>query len=99
MIQGLPFLFMRRRQIVENGETRFETVYVVKQTRCHDYRHYPSGWMDDPLLGSSETDEDLVFVPDVDFTEHVFVFDGPDAQAEEQKALAKMKELWSRVTI
>lgn len=99
----IPFLFMRNRTctpengLVPNSGTGKHRIFVVKLTRCIDYKHYNSSWMDDPILGDGIDVDDEVFVPDVDVTEETFVFDGPDAAVEEQKAFAKMRELWAQV--
>ncbi len=101
----IPFLFMRIRKctpengLVPNTSNGKHCLFVVKLTRHSDYKFYNSSWMDDPILGEGKTDDDAVFVPDVDITEQTFVFDGPDASVEEQKAYAKMKELWAEVSL
>lgn len=105
---GYPFMFVRRRRVTkENGlkangiGTKFRVTHVVMLTSSWDLVHYNSSWMDDPVLGDSRTDDDLVTVPDVDLVDdhNVFVFDSDDSMQNEFDALNKMKELWAALSV
>jgi hypothetical protein len=101
----MPFMFCRIRKCTpENGlkpNTKFRSnshlIWVVMLADHWDMKHYNSAWMGDDILGRSETDDDLVLVPDVDLVDTdrgVFTYDGPDSVVNEQNAMRKMKELW-----
>lgn len=103
-----PFMFIRRIKCTdENGlkqngrATGYHSTYVVMLSENWTGKHYASAWMDNPILGESERDDDIVLVPDVDVVaeENIFVFDSDDAVANELAALQKMKELWAQIEI